>query len=446
MEEQGQAEVDEVPSYFLCPITLDVMRDPVTLPTGITYDRHAISRWLRLAGAAKSATCPLTKLPVAPDCDFTPNHTLRRLIHSWCALHRPDALEQHVVVSTPLKTASADDNRARLAKLVSLLADVNRRERETLLATLREIRDAAAEGEQGRELVAALPGVADALFAVLVRTSAPETANAALDVICSLRLSESERCLVRVVDRDGMALVDALVSMLQRSDAEAATRARAASLLADVTACMAPSRAASLPEHVFTESVRLLRDDDGGASTATATKAALRVLAGATSHGRNRIKAAESGAVAALVDVLLADGGRRRSWCELALCALDRLCGCAEGRAALVAHGAGVAAVGEKVVGTSAAASGKAVRVLRSVARHAATAEVVREMAATGTVGKLCLVAASAPGTGPEDGHWCDERTRERARETLRLHARAWRGSPCLHPKMQALYPCSFDL
>uniref|UniRef100_A0ACD5Z086 Uncharacterized protein n=1 Tax=Avena sativa TaxID=4498 RepID=A0ACD5Z086_AVESA len=443
MEEQGQAEVDEVPSYFLCPITLDVMRDPVTLPTGITYDRHAIHRWLRLAGAAKSATCPLTKLPVAPDCDPTPNHTLRRLIHSWCAIHRPDALAQRVGVSTPLKTASADDNRARLAKLVSLLADVNRRDRETL-ATLREIRDAVAEGEQGRELVAAaLPGVADALFAVLVRTSAPETANAALDVICSLRLSESERCLVRVVDRDGMALVDALVSMLQRSDAEAASRARAASLLADVTACMVPSRAAFLPEQVFVESVRLLRDDDGGAST---TKAALRVLAGATSHGRNRIKAAEAGAVAALVDVLLADGGWRRSWCELALCALDRLCGCAEGRAALVAHGAGVAAVGEKVVGTSAAASGKAVRVLRSVARHAATAEVVREMAATGTVGKLCLVAASAPGTGPEDEHWCDERTRERARETLRLHARAWRGSPCLHPKMHALYPRSFDL
>ncbi|KAK1686778.1 hypothetical protein QYE76_047626 [Lolium multiflorum] len=418
MEEQA-VEV-EVPSYFLCPITLDVMRDPVTLPTGITYDRHAIHRWLRLADGATSATCPLTKLPVAPDCEPTPNHTLHRLIHSWCARNPAAAVDSIERISTPPVSAN-------LGPLVSRLADPKKPERETL-AALREIRDVAGESEPGRELVAAFPGAADALFAVLVSTSASSEADMALDAISSLRLAEP--CLVRAVDRDGMALVDALVSMLQR-DADAVSRARAAMLLADVTACMAPSRASSLPEQVFVEAVRLLRDNDGGASTA-AIKAALRVLAGATSYGRNRIKAAQAGAVAALVEVLLdvVEGGRRRAWCELALCALDRLCGCAEGRAALVAHAAGVAAVGEMVVGTSAAASGKAVRVLRSVARHAATAEVVREMVATGAVTKLCAVAVS-----PET----QERTKERARETLRMHAVAWRSSPCIHPNR---YPC----
>ncbi|XP_051219938.1 E3 ubiquitin-protein ligase PUB23-like [Lolium perenne] len=418
---EDQAVEVEVPSYFLCPITLDVMRDPVTLPTGITYDRHAIHRWLRLADGATSATCPLTKLPVAPDCEPTPNHTLRRLIHSWCARNPGAAGDSIERISTPPASA----NRARLGLLVPRLADPKKPERETL-AALREIRDVASESEPGRELVAAFPGATDALFAVLVSTSASSEADMALDAISSLRLAEP--CLVRAVDRDGMALVDALVSMLQR-DADAVSRARAAMLLADVTACMAPSRASALPEQVFAEAVRLLRENDGGASTA-ATKAALRVLAGATSYGRNRIKAAEAGAVAALVEVLLVDGGRRRAWCELALCALDRLCGCAEGRAALVAHGAGVAVVGEKLVGTSAAASGKAVRVLRSVARHAATAEVVREMVATGAVTKLCAVAVS-----PET----QERTRERAQETLRMHAEAWRSSPCIHPNR---YPC----
>ncbi|VAH54630.1 unnamed protein product [Triticum turgidum subsp. durum] len=423
----------EVPSYFVCPITLDVMRDPVTLPTSITYDRHAIHRWLRLA-----ASCPLTKLPVLPDCEPTPNHTLSRLIRSWCALHRPDD-----AVDRTMNSAPAD--RARLAALVSRLADAkNKGPAREALAALRELRDVAAEGERGRELIAAVPGSADALLEVFVAsaTCAPDYAAAALDVISSLRLPE--RCLAHAVDRDGAALVGALVSTLQGhsgSDADAASRARAAVLLADVTACMAPSRAASLPEQVFVEAVRLLRGDDGmGASTAMATKAALRVLAGATAHGRNRVKAAEAGAVAALVDLLLlVNGERRRAWCELALCALNRLCGCAEGRAALVAHGAGVAAVGAWVAGASMAASAKAVRVLRSIARHAATVAVVQEMAATGAVGKLCLVAASAAEEGRQ---WCDERTRERARETLRLHARAWRSSPCLHPTLQALYPC----
>ncbi|KAM0904085.1 hypothetical protein ACQ4PT_018249 [Festuca glaucescens] len=194
----------EVPSYFLCPTTLDVMRDPVTLPTGITYDRHAIHRWLRLADGATSATCPLTKLPVAPDCEPTPNHTLRRLIHSWCALNPGAAVDSIERVSTPPASA----NRARLGPLVSRLADPKRPERETL-AALREIRDVAGESEPGRELVASFPGAAEALFAVLVSTSAPSEADMALDVISSLRLSE--QCLVRAVDRDCMALVDALV-------------------------------------------------------------------------------------------------------------------------------------------------------------------------------------------------------------------------------------------
>ncbi|KAM0876149.1 hypothetical protein ACQ4PT_036358 [Festuca glaucescens] len=170
MEEQA-VEV-EVPSYFLCPITLDVMREPVTLPTGITYDRHAIHRWLRLADGATSATCPLTKLPVAPDCEPTPNHTLRRLIHSWCARNPGAAVDSIERISTPLASA----NRARLGPLVFRLADPKKPERETL-AALREIRDVAGESEPGRELVSAFPGAADALFAVLVSTSAPSEAD-----------------------------------------------------------------------------------------------------------------------------------------------------------------------------------------------------------------------------------------------------------------------------
>ena len=98
---------------------------------------------------------------------------------------------------------------------------------------------------------------------------------------------------------------------------------------------------------------------------------------GTTPWGRNRVKAVDAGAVPALVDMLLDLDGPERRACELALGALGRLCGCAQGRAALVAHGAGVAAVGGKALRVSDVATDKAVRVLRSVARHAATAAVV---------------------------------------------------------------------
>jgi hypothetical protein len=114
------------------------------------------------------------------------------------------------------------------------------------------------------------------------------------------------------------------------------------------------------------------------------------VLVRTAAWGRNRVKAA----LHVLVDMLFDDGAERRA-CELVLAALDRLCGCAEGRADLVAHAAGVAAVGRKALRVSEVAMDKAVRVLRSVARHAATAAVVQEMAQAGVVATLCVVAQS---------------------------------------------------
>ncbi|KAL6844315.1 hypothetical protein ACP4OV_025988 [Aristida adscensionis] len=416
MEEEQQVEV---PCYFLCPISLHIMRDPVTLPTGITYDRDGIERWLLAAG-----TCPLTKQPVAADCEPTPNHTLRRLIQSWCALHAAAGVER---VPTPKPPA----DRARVTALVSrLAAGSSPPPQDQRLAALRELRDVAAESERNRKLVAAVPGAVDALAAAFV-ASATTSENAAaagdeaLEVIASLQLPE--QCMARVVDGNE-ALVDALVSALQRPNA--ATRTRAARLLVDAAAAMPANRLVSLPEQLFRELVQLLRDRVSKA----ATKAALHALAGTAAWGRNRVKAVDAGAVAVLVDMLVEAAAERRA-CELALAALARLCGCAEGRAELVAHGAGVAVVGRRaLMRVSEAATDRAVRVLRAVAKHAATAAVVQEMAQAGAVGALCVVAQASP-------EQCGERTRERARETLRLHARAWRSSPCLHPHLRAMYP-----
>ncbi|XP_066346920.1 E3 ubiquitin-protein ligase PUB23-like [Miscanthus floridulus] len=433
MEEEPQPQVEvEVPCYFLCPISLSIMRDPVTLPTGITYDRDGIERWLLTA-----ATCPLTKQPVPADCDPTPNHTLRRLIQSWCALDAADGVDR---VHTPKPRA----DRAAVAALVSRIhaaatatagssTPPPQPQHQQLLAALRELRDVAAESDRNRKLVAAVPGAVDVLAAVFAASakakSSEGTASAvrdeALEVISSLQVPE--QCLRRVAETNE-ALVSALVSALQRSSS--ASRARAALLLERVTAAMPPSRLVSLAEQVFREAVQLLRDRP--AVSWPATKAALHVLVRTAAWGRNRVKAVDAGAVPVLVDMLFDDGAERRA-CELVLAALDRLCGCAEGRADLVAHAAGVAAVGRRALRVSEVATDKAVRVLRSVARHAATAAVVQEMAQAGVVATLCLVAQSE--------QYAD-RTRERARETLRLHARAWRTSPCLHHHLQAVYPC----
>ncbi|CAM0902262.1 unnamed protein product [Alopecurus aequalis] len=73
-----------IPKLFLCPISLDLMSDPVTLlATGETYDRPNIHRWL----AAGQRTCPVTMHPLLKSelerVMLVPNRTLKHLIDRW---------------------------------------------------------------------------------------------------------------------------------------------------------------------------------------------------------------------------------------------------------------------------------------------------------------------------------------------------------------------------
>ncbi|KAJ8773257.1 hypothetical protein K2173_028434 [Erythroxylum novogranatense] len=73
-----ELESVEVPSVFICPISLDPMQDPVTLCTGQTYERANILKWFCLC----HYTCPTTMQELWDDT-LTPNRTLRQLIYSW---------------------------------------------------------------------------------------------------------------------------------------------------------------------------------------------------------------------------------------------------------------------------------------------------------------------------------------------------------------------------
>lgn len=68
----------DVPDDFLCPITQDIMRDPVTCSDGFTYERNAIAEWF-MSG---KFTSPMTN-DVLTNTDFRANFTLRDSIRSF---------------------------------------------------------------------------------------------------------------------------------------------------------------------------------------------------------------------------------------------------------------------------------------------------------------------------------------------------------------------------
>jgi len=71
------AAPDDVPSPWRCPISLEVMRDPVVASDGHTYERHALRSCLASCGPVS----PLTKQPLAAGC--VRNHALARSMELW---------------------------------------------------------------------------------------------------------------------------------------------------------------------------------------------------------------------------------------------------------------------------------------------------------------------------------------------------------------------------
>jgi len=66
------------PSEFCCCITSEPFSDPVCCADGFTYERSAITSWLR-----NHDTSPLTGSPL-PSKALVPNLTLKKAIIEYC--------------------------------------------------------------------------------------------------------------------------------------------------------------------------------------------------------------------------------------------------------------------------------------------------------------------------------------------------------------------------
>ena len=66
-----------MPDDFICPITAEIMTDPVSTSDGFTYERAAITDWLRTKD-----TSPKTGAKLESTMLF-PNHLVRSMIRAF---------------------------------------------------------------------------------------------------------------------------------------------------------------------------------------------------------------------------------------------------------------------------------------------------------------------------------------------------------------------------
>ncbi|KAK9056657.1 hypothetical protein SSX86_024019 [Deinandra increscens subsp. villosa] len=382
----------QIPYHFRCPISLELMRDPVIVGTGQTYDRSSIESWV----ATGNTTCPVTRLPLT---DFTliPNHTLRRLIQEWCVANRCYGVER---IPTPKQPADPVIVRSLLNQAAS-----ESNTRHARLSALRRLRGLARDSEKNRSVISAF-NAREVLIGILfseTNSGSPELNLESLAILSSFPLSESE-CLLISSDPDRITY---LIALLCHSSID--VRVNSASLLENVVAgTRSPEHRAEISNHdeIFDRIVGILN-----LTYPRAMKVGIKALFALCLVKQHRHKAVEAGAVEALID-RLADFEKYDA--ERALATVELLCRIPEGCAAFASHALTVPLLVKIILKVSDRATEYATGALLSLC--SAEERLQNEAVAVGVLTQLLLLVQSD----------CTERAKRKAQMLLKLLRDSW--------------------
>ncbi|KAL9412914.1 hypothetical protein AB3S75_041552 [Citrus x aurantiifolia] len=186
----GQASSDRnhkapvIPDDFRCPISLELMKDPVIVSTGQTYERSCIEKWLD----AGHRTCPKTQQTLTSTA-VTPNYVLRSLIAQWCEANgieppkRPSS-------SRPSKTSSACSPAER-TKIEILLCKLTSGSPEDQRSAAGEIRLLAKRNADNRVAIAEAGAIP--LLVGLLSTPDSRTQEHAVTALLNLSICEDNK-------------------------------------------------------------------------------------------------------------------------------------------------------------------------------------------------------------------------------------------------------------
>lgn len=115
-DRHGEIYQEKVYGAFVCPLTKQIMRDPVTIETGYTFDREAILKWFReCQNNGRKLACPLTRKELR-STDLNPSIALRNAIDEWT--QRNEAKELDKAHRLLLSSASSEQDALRALEFV----------------------------------------------------------------------------------------------------------------------------------------------------------------------------------------------------------------------------------------------------------------------------------------------------------------------------------------
>ncbi|KAJ8750540.1 hypothetical protein K2173_015696 [Erythroxylum novogranatense] len=209
----GNLRTPVIPDDFRCPISLELMKDPVIVSTGQTYERSCIEKWLE----AGNGTCPKTQQTLSSTA-LTPNFVLRSLIAQWCETNG---------IEPPKRASSSRSNKNTSAcsftersKIDILIEKLSSGCPEHQQSAAGEIRLLAKRNTDNRVAIADAGAIP--VLVGLLSTSDSRTQEHAVTALLNLSICEDNKGIIIAA-----AAVPGIVHVLKKGSMEARENAAA---------------------------------------------------------------------------------------------------------------------------------------------------------------------------------------------------------------------------
>ncbi|XP_047947143.1 U-box domain-containing protein 17-like [Salvia hispanica] len=283
-----------IPKDFCCPVSLDLMRDPVIVSTGQTYERSSIARWMQEG----HFTCPKTGQMLV-HTKLVANRALRNLIMQWCMandipcdLPENSDYPSECALAASMSRAAVEATKVTAHLLVEELA--NGTPRAKAIASM-EIRFLAKAGKENRACIAELGAIP--LLKRLLSSEDKLAQENSVTALLNLSIFDRNKCLIMEVEGCLAAIVEVL-----RYGHTVEARENAAATLFSLSAVHDYKKAIAQQEWAIEALAGLLRE-----GTERGKKDAVTALFNLSTHNENCSRMIDSGAVAALVEALVSE-------------------------------------------------------------------------------------------------------------------------------------------
>lgn len=199
-----------IPHEFLCPITLEIMVDPVIVATGQTYERESIQKWLN----SNHRTCPKTGQTL-DHLSLAPNFALRNLILQWCGKNNFELPRRDACVG-------CDGSNADLVEQIScVVQNLSCTELDVQREAIAKIRMLSKENPENRILIGNIGAIPPLVHLLSHQDSVVQEQT--VTALLNLSIDEANK---RIIAREGA--IPAIIEILQSGTEEAKENSAAA--------------------------------------------------------------------------------------------------------------------------------------------------------------------------------------------------------------------------